>query len=154
MIPGNSILELVRFLRGIYPDAPIRGYVISNNQIIDQAKPSNLTKDEDWVWLRLEDLTAFEKCRQKGVDRAKSQNLELKIEVAELKDFEEIQKMIEELAIYENMLEQCHMTVQKLQEDYEKRPPLHAPKYYASVARLGDRVVGYTGRFLIFVASL
>ena len=75
MIPGSSILELVRFLRGIYPDAPIRGYVISNNQIIDQAKPSNLTKDEDWVWLRLEDLTAFEKCRQKGVDRAKSQNL-------------------------------------------------------------------------------
>ena len=43
--------------------------MIENDQIMTQAKPVDLTKSEDWVWLRLEDLADFEKCKQKGIDR-------------------------------------------------------------------------------------
>ena len=102
--------------------------MIENDQIMTQAKPVDLTKSEDWVWLRLEDLDDFEKCKQKGVNRSKSLNLEMTIKTAEVDDFDEIQKMIEELAIYENMLDQCQMTAEKLKEDYTKSPTLHAPK--------------------------
>jgi len=141
---GDNILDMVRFLRQTYPGLPIRGYMIENDQIMTQAKPVDLTKSEDWVWLRLEDLTDFEKCKQKGVNRSKSLNLEMTIKTAEVDDFDEIQKMIEELAVYENMLDQCQMTAEKLKEDYTKSPTLYAPKYYATVARLGSTVIGYT----------
>ena len=107
---------------------PIRGYMIENDQIMTQANPVDLTKSEDWVWLRLEDLTDFEKCRQKGINRSTDLNLEMTIKTAKADDFDEIQKMIEELAIYENMLDQCQMTAEKLKEDYSKSPTLYAPK--------------------------
>ena len=93
-----------------------------------QAKPVDLTKSEDWVWLRLENLADFEKCKEKGINRSTSLNLEMTIKTAEVDDFDEIQKMIEELAFYENMLEQCQMTAEKLKEDYSQSPTLYAPK--------------------------
>ena len=65
-----------------------------------------------------------------------------------MNDFGEIQKMIEELAIYENMLDQCHMTVEKLKADYENGPQVIPeyckPKFYSSIARIDGKVVGYT----------
>ena len=74
--------------------------------------------------------------------------LYLEITKTEFDDFGEIQKMIEELAIYENMLDQCHMTVDKLKEDYENGPQVipeySKPKFYSSIARIDGKVVGYT----------
>jgi len=144
---GDNIRTLIAHLRGVYPGLPVRGYVQNgtDSQIIAQAKPVNLTKTEDWVWLRLEDLEAFEQCRQKGQSRASELGLEMSITPAKAgDDFDQIQLMIEELAIYENMLDQCHMTVEKLTQDYKDTTTLHAPKYHAHVARLGDKVIGYT----------
>lgn len=72
----------------------------------------------------------------------------LEIAKTEFDDFGEIQKMIEELAIYENMLDQCHMTVDKLKEDYKNGPQVipeySKPKFYSSIARIDGKVVGYT----------
>jgi len=82
--------------------------------------------------------------------------LYLEITKTEFDDFGEIQKMIEELAIYENMLDQCHMTVDKLKEDYANGPQVipeySKPKFYSSIARIDGNVVGYTvsiGKFQI-----
>ena len=151
---GTNIRSLVAHLRTVYPGLPVRGYVpneeSSDSQLINQAKPVNLTKTEDWVWLRLNDLDAFERCRQKGQKRAGELDLQMSITPAvvgddtECDDFDHIMMMIEELAIYENMLDQCQMTSVKLREDYESTPTLYAPQYYAHVARLGGRVIGYT----------
>ena len=58
--------------------------------------------------------------------------------------------MIEELAIYENMLEQCQMTVSKLRHDYQNPPQpkgnskLVGPKFYSTIAKINGDVVGYT----------
>ena len=139
-------------MRQAFPGAPIRGYVKPGNEaIVDQCRPVNLTETEDWVWLRLEEFGRFWKCRQKGSKRAAKLNLEMKIEIASVDDLSEIQAMIEELAIYENMLDQCQMTVDKLREDYTldyvakgMEGSMNSPKYYATVAKLNGKIIGYT----------
>ena len=59
-------------------------------------------------------------------------------------------KMIEDLAIYENMLEQCEMKERFLIEDYENAPLAESVSmrqgktYVSSIAWHGGKPVGYT----------
>ena len=114
-------------------------------------EPINLTAREDWVWLRLCDLSLFDRNAQKGKKRWIAEfGTDLRIERTESNEMTHVMEMIKELAVYENMLEQCQMTVEHLQEDY-KNPPLavksnvsQGKSYVSSVAWLGDKPIGYT----------
>ena len=69
--------------------------------------PNNLTKSEDWVWLRLTDYEKFSTNEIKGSARWNEIFPEpLKISQTENSDMHHVMGMIEELAIYENMLDQ------------------------------------------------
>ena len=69
--------------------------------------PNNLTKSEDWVWLRLTDYEKFSKNEIKGSARWNENFPEpLKISQTENSDMHHVMEMIKELAIYENMLDQ------------------------------------------------
>jgi len=75
---GNGLSEMVSFLKKSYPELPIRGYIRhKETESITKLNPNNLTQSEDWVWLRLEDLNAFEACKLKGSKRLEEKGLKL-----------------------------------------------------------------------------
>ena len=75
---GSGLSEMVSFLKKSYPELPIRGYIRhKETESITKLNPNNLTQSEDWVWLRLEDLNAFEACKLKGSKRLEEKGLKL-----------------------------------------------------------------------------
>lgn len=75
---GTGLSEMVSFLKKSYAELPIRGYIRhKETESITKLNPNNLTQSEDWVWLRLEDLNAFEACKLKGSKRLEEKGLEL-----------------------------------------------------------------------------
>ena len=75
---GSGLSEMVSFLKKSYSELPIRGYIRhKETESITELNPNNLTQSEDWVWLRLEDLDAFDACKQKGTKRLDEKGLKL-----------------------------------------------------------------------------
>ena len=75
---GTGLSEMISFLKKSYPELPIRGYIRhKETESITKLNPNNLTQSEDWVWLRLEDLNAFEACKLKGSKRLEEKGLQL-----------------------------------------------------------------------------
>ena len=75
---GEDLSKMVAFLKKSYHELPIRGYIRhEDTKAITHLNPNNLTKSEDWVWLRLEDVDAFEACKIKGSNRLAENGLQL-----------------------------------------------------------------------------
>ena len=112
-------------------------------------RPINLTEKEDWIWLRLTDYELFDQNDQKGRKRwADVNGTELVIKTTVTEDMDKIMEMIKELAIYEDMLDQCAMTKEFLNIDYKNGPKpigdVTGPTYISTVAWMGDEPIGYT----------
>ena len=109
--------------------------------------PCNLTKDEDWVWLRLNKPELLKEGAKRGAEKLSKTGRKLEITRVESSDVDDILAMIKELAIYEDMLEQCKMTKEWLDEDFSsgaKFAKMEANLAVATIAKLDGVVVGYT----------
>ena len=106
-----------------------------------------MTKDEDWVWLRLNEPNLLKEGAKRGNEKLSKTGRKLEITLVESSDVAEILAMIKELAIYENMLEQCKMTKEWLDEDFSsgaKFAKMEGNLALATIAKLDGVVVGYT----------
>lgn len=113
--------------------------------------PINLTEKEDWVWLRLCDYDLFEQNEVKGRKRwLETHGSDLIIEKTVTNDMSAIMDMIKELAIYEDMLDQCSMTTNWLTADYVNPPipkadgKLVGPTFISTIAWFNNEPIGYT----------
>lgn len=119
----------------------------STNDELLELGPCNLTKDEDWVWLRLNEPNLLKEGAKRGNEKLSKTGRKLEITLVESSDVAEILAMIKELAIYENMLEQCKMTKEWLDEDFSsgaKFAKMEGNLAVATIAKLDGVVIGYT----------
>ena len=129
-------------------------YFIANLIFSLSLEPCNLTKDEDWVWLRLNRPELLKEGAARGSEKLAKTGRKLEITQVESSDVSDILGMIQELAIYEDMLDQCKMTKEWLDEDFSAGPKFgkfDGNLCVATIAKLDGQVVGYTvsiGQFL------
>ena len=106
-----------------------------------------MSKDEDWVWLRLNKPELLKEGAKRGAEKLSKTGRKLEITRVESGDVDDILAMIKELAIYEDMLEQCKMTKEWLDQDFSsgaKFAKMEANLAVATIVKLDGVVVGYT----------
>ncbi|CAG5113675.1 Oidioi.mRNA.OKI2018_I69.chr2.g7765.t1.cds [Oikopleura dioica] len=156
---SNVLKEIVKFLAKELPKNTLfRGRVTnpSTNDQILSLEPCNLTKDEDWVWLRLNRPELLQEGAARGSEKLAKTGRKLEISQVESSDVSNILAMIQELAIYEDMLDQCKMTKEWLDEDFSAGPKFgkfDGNLCVATIAKLDGQVVGYTVSIDFFTTS-